>query len=567
MNLTACRHVFEDTLGLMRSRTDVDGLERLDDAYRLAARAHRWQRRRSGDPFLIHSVEVAYILAELGGDADTVIAGLLHDILEDTDVGRAEIREEFGEGVYRLISGLTQEAKAESAVRTDPSTTLRRLLLAARHDPRILLVKLADRLHNMRTLQHMPPEKRRRKALETLEIYAPLAHRLGVAKLRWEMEDRALMFLHPEVYSELSEIVRAGKPEQEAYLADLIGELEAKLEELGITATVFGRPKHVYSIYRKMIEKDEPPEQMVDLLGIRVITRQVRDCYGVLGVVHSLWRPIAGTFSDYIANPKPNRYQSLHTAVFGPRDRRIEVQIRTEEMNFIAEYGVAAHFFYKEKDFESDLDDELMWLRRIVDWEKQTATAKSFASAVKVDLFAEQIFVITPRGDPVDLPVDSTVLDFAFRIHTDLGLHCVGARVNGQPQPINFVLSAGDRIEVLTNDHAHPKPGWLRFVKTSHARHAVRHFFHRHPEHAARVNRSLVRFSLKGDLDGFQRVMDRIHLLPEIELTRISFTRFGPANIRINARVPDTEDTPAEENLSVARLTEAFPGLTIEVKR
>ncbi len=567
MNLTACRHVFEDTLNLMRSRTDEVWLERLEEAYRLAARAHRWQRRRSGDPFLIHSVEVAYILAELGGDAETVISGILHDILEDTDVKRAEIQETFGEEVYRLVSGMTQEARAESSVRSGPSATLRRLLLTARHDPRILLLKLADRLHNMRTLQHMPPEKRRGKALETLEIYAPLAHRLGVAKLRWEMEDRSLMFLHPEVYTELAGIVRAGKPEQEAHLNAVIGELETKLEELGIKATIFGRPKHIYSIYRKMIEKDEAPDQMIDLLGIRVITRQVRDCYSVLGIIHSLWRPVANSFSDYIANPKPNRYQSLHTAVYGPGGRRIEVQIRTEEMNFIAEYGVASHFSYKESGFDPDLDDELLWLRRIVDWEKQTSSARTFASAVKVDLFAEQIFVITPKGDPMDMPVGSTVLDFAFRIHTDLGLHCSGARVNGQPWPINHELSAGDRVEVLTSDEAHPRPGWLRFAKTSHARHAIRRFLQQHPEFSTRPNRSLVRFSLKGDLDSFQQVIDKIHQIPEIELTRVSFTRFGPANIRINARIPDSEETPAEDSRCVAQLSEAFPGLSIEVKR
>jgi len=567
MNLTACRHVFEDTLALLRSRTGEEWLERLDEAYRLAAKAHRGQRRRSGDPFLIHSVEVAYILAELGGDAETVIAGILHDILEDTNVGGLEILEGFGDGVYHLVEGLTQEAKAERRGRSGPSATLRRLLLAAQHDPRILLIKLADRLHNMRTLQHMPPEKRREKALETLEIYAPLAHRLGVAKLRWEIEDRALMFLHPEVYANLTEIVRVGKPEQEAILGAVIEELRQKLEELEIQATVFGRPKHIYSIYRKMIEKGEPPEHMVDLLGIRVITRQVRDCYSVLGIVHSLWRPKAGDFSDYIANPKPNRYQSLHTAVFGPHGRRIEVQIRTEEMNFIAEYGVAAHFFYKESGFDPDLDDELMWLRRIVDWEKQATNARTFASAVKVDLFAEQIFVITPKGKTLDLPVGSTVLDLAFRIHTDLGVRCSGALVNGRSEPLNHVLSAGDRVEVLTSEEVHPRPGWLRFVKTSHARHAVRRYLHHHPELGRRVKHSLVRFSLKGDLGHFQRLVEGIRRLHEIELTKVSFTPFGPMNIRINARVPDTEETPAEDSPNIARLVEAFPGLCVEVRR
>jgi guanosine-3',5'-bis(diphosphate) 3'-pyrophosphohydrolase len=567
MNLTACRHVFEDTLALLRPRTGEEWLEHLDEAYRLAARAHRGQRRRSGDPFLIHSVEVAYILAELGGDAETVIAGILHDTLEDTSLGGLEILEQFGEGVYHLVEGLTREARLERSGRTGPSATLRRLLLAAQHDPRILLVKLADRLHHMRTLQHMPPEKRREKALETLEIYAPLAHRLGVAKLRWEMEDRALMYLHPEVYADLAEIVRAGKPEQEVILAEVIEELKAKLEELEIDATVFGRPKHIYSIYRKMLEKGEPPEHMVDLLGIRVITRQVRDCYSVLGIVHSLWRPIVGAFSDYIANPKPNRYQSLHTAVHGRLGRRIEVQIRTEEMNFIAEYGVAGHFFYKETGFDADLDDELLWLRRIVDWEKQTSNARTFASAVKIDLFAEQIFVITPKGETLDLPVGSTVLDLAFRLHTDLGVSCSGAMVNGRSQPINHVLSAGDRVEVLTSEEIHPRPGWLRFVKTSHARHAIRRYLHHHPELGRRVNRSLVRFSLKGGLNDFQRVVEGIGRLPEIELTRVSFTRFGPANIRINARVPDTEDTPAESSPSITRLTEKFPGLSVEVRR
>ncbi len=570
LNLATCRHILEETIGLLRKRSSMEELELVEKAYLAAARHHGAQRRVSGDPFLLHVVEVAHILAEIGADTETVAAGLLHDVVEDTELTDDELTDCFGGGIAHLVRGVTEVELAERDDDGEPdnSATFKRLMLAASHDPRVLLIKLADRLHNMRTLQYLEPEKRRRKALETLDIYAPLAHRLGVARLRWEMEDRALMFLHPEVYADIAGQLRQSRPQREAVVNAFVERLEGKLNELGIEVTIFGRSKHIYSIYRKLMKSRQPIEEIKDLLGARVITRRTADCYSVLGVIHSIWRPVAGSFRDYIANPKPNLYQSLHTSVLDEQGRRFEVQIRTERMNFLAEYGLAAHFTYKgDEELDPLLDNELIWLRRIVDWEKQASSDRGFASAVKVDLFSEQIFAITPKGDPVDLPRGSTVLDFAFRIHTDLGLRCAGARVNGQVQPLTYRLSAGDRVEVITNSSAHPRPSWLRYAHTAQARHAIRHWLREHPEHAVKPNRTLVRLAAKGDLETYRALLDRVVHLPELELTKCSYTRFGHSNIILNVRVPDTDKRPAEEAACLEELCRDFPELTCEVRR
>jgi GTP pyrophosphokinase len=574
LNLATCRHIFEETLALLQPRSTPGELELLEEAYLTAAEGHGRQRRYSGDPYLIHVVEVGHILAQMGADAETVAAGLLHDLLEDTGVAPRRIKEHFGPDVYHMVQGVTEVEKAERAdderggPSADAEATLKRLLLAASHDPRVLLIKLADRLHNMRTAQHLPEDKRRRKALETLEIYAPLAHRLGVAKLRWEMEDLAMMYLHPEVYDDIARELHKRNQAREELVNAVSDKLRAKLDELGIEATIFGRSKHIYSIYKKLQRKQRSLEELHDLVGVRVITRETADCYSVLGVVHSLWRPVSGSFRDYIANPKPNLYQSLHTAVLDDEGRRVEVQIRTERMNFFAEYGLAAHFSYKgDAELTLLMDNELAWLRKIVDWEKKAANDRTFASAVKVDLFSEQIFAITPKGDPVDLPRGSTVLDFAFRIHTDLGRHCSGARVNGQLQPLTYRLAAGDRVEILTRPEAHPRPTWLRFVKTANARQAIRRWLREHPQHSTRPNRTLVRLYTKGNLELYRRLLDRVLHQPEMELTKCSYTRFGHTNIILKARVPDTDERPAEQARCLERLTAEFPGLTFDVKR
>jgi len=575
MNLTACRQVFERSMQLLHSRIAPEDTELLESAFKLAANAHHGQRRHSGDPFLIHAVEVGFILAEMGADTPTVIAGLLHDVLEDTDTDGYTIRQQFGCDIYRLVFGVTEVGREElrSSDSSSPkalkkqqvSETLRRLLLAASHDPRVLLIKLADRLHNMRTLQHLPPAKRRRKALETLEIYAPLAHRLGVAKLRWELEDRAFMFLHPEAYSSLSAQLNTGRVTHDLVITEVVAALKERLEELEINARVFGRSKHLYSIWRKMKKKHLELQELDDIYGFRVITDETKDCYSVLGLVHSLWRPVSGSFKDYIANPKPNLYQSLHSTVIGVDGRRIEVQIRSERMNFYAEYGLAAHFSYKhDGELEVELDNELLWLRRIVDWEKQSID--TFVNTVKVDLFADQLFIISPKGDAFDLPQGSTVLDFAFHLHTDMGIHCAGALVNGLRRPLNYQLSAGDRVEVLSDDGIAPRRSWLRFAHTRHTRRVLRKYFRLHSV-ASPINRQLIQLLLKGNLSRYYRLMDKIALFPELELTKTTYSPFGSINIRINVRIPSRENESIEERACIMTLQKLFTGLEVEVKR
>jgi GTP pyrophosphokinase len=575
MNLASCRQVFERTVQLLHPRLAPGETEQLENAFKLAASAHHGQRRHSGDPFLIHAVEVGFILAEMGADATTVIAGLLHDVLEDTATTGYTIRQQFGRDIYRLVFGVTEVGR-EEVRSSDPlrkmavkkrlvSKTLRRLLLAASHDPRVLLIKLADRLHNMRTLQHLPPEKRRRKALETLEIYAPLAHRLGVAKLRWELEDRSFMFLHPEAYASLAAQLNTGKITHEQVITEIVSKLKERLEELEIDARVFGRSKHLYSVWRKMKKKHLELQELGDLYGFRVITNGTRDCYSVLGLVHSLWRPVPGSFKDYIANPKPNLYQSLHTTIIGTGGQRIEVQIRSERMDFLSEYGLAAHFSYKHNgELDVDLDDELLWLRRIVDWEKQSAD--SFVNTVKIDLFAEQLFIISPKGDAFDLPQGSTVLDFAFHLHSDMGNHCSGALVNGLRRSLNYRLNAGDRVEVLTDKGITPRRSWLRFARTRHAKRILRKYFRLHSV-SPPTKRQLIQLLLKGNLTQYYRLMDKIALFPELELTKTTYSPYGSVNIRINARVPSHADEPIEKLSCVETLLKLFPGLKVEVKR
>ncbi len=459
---------------------DVD-LEMIKKAYYLAEKAHTGQYRESGEPYLMHPIEVAVILIEMGMDTETICAALLHDVVEDTQYTYDDIKKEFSEEIANLVEGVTKLDKIEYKSKEEQQAeNIRKMLVAMAKDIRVILIKLADRLHNMRTLKHCSLEKQKAKAQETLDIYAPLAHRLGISKIKWELEDISLRYLHPEEYYDLVEKISAKRTEREDMIKGIIQQLNAKLEEAGIEASIDGRPKHFYSIYRKMHYKNKTFDQIFDLLAIRVIVDTVKDCYAALGSAHTLWKPIPGRFKDYIAMPKPNMYQSLHSTVIGPGGQPFEIQIRTWEMHRTAEYGIAAHWKYKEGIEGEDLDDKLKWVKQIEEFQTETNDAKEFIDTVKIDIFSDEVFVFTPKGTVIDLPVDSTPIDFAYRIHTDVGNKCVGAKVNGKMVPIDYKLKTGEIVEIVTSSTSKgPSRDWLKIARSSNAKSKIRQWFKR----------------------------------------------------------------------------------------
>jgi GTP pyrophosphokinase len=455
-------------------------LKLLDDAYQFAAAAHQGQKRRSGEDFITHPLNVAAILAELQLDVVTIAAALLHDVVEDTPISLDTIREIFGDEVALLVDGVTKLSRLEYKTKEEQQAeTLRKMFLAMAQDIRVILIKLADRLHNMRTLKHHPPEKQQEIARETLEIFAPLAHRLGIFRLKWELEDQSLRYLEPERYYELVNSINMKRREREEYIQQVVKILGEKLAEGGIKADIQGRPKHFYSIYNKMMKQGKELSEIYDLIAVRVIVDSVKDCYAVLGLVHALWKPIPGRFKDYIAMPKPNMYQSLHTTVIGPNGDPFEIQIRTWEMHRTAEYGIAAHWRYKEDGGNSDPDFEkkLTWLRQLLDWQREMRDPREFMESLKIDLFSDRVYVFTPKGDVVELPAGSVPIDFAYRVHTDVGHRCTGARVNGRIVPLDYKLKTGDIVEVLTTKGSRPSRDWLHIVKTSQAKNRIRQWF------------------------------------------------------------------------------------------
>ncbi|MFZ0059000.1 MAG: bifunctional (p)ppGpp synthetase/guanosine-3',5'-bis(diphosphate) 3'-pyrophosphohydrolase [Acidimicrobiales bacterium] len=453
--------------------------------FALASRAHEGQRRLSGEPYITHSIAVAQIVADLGLDATSVVAALLHDVVEDTAVTVAEIESEFGSVVAEIVDGVTKLDRLKFSSReAQQAATVRKMLVAMANDWRVLVIKLADRLHNMRTLSVMPDWKQRRIAQQTLDIYAPLAHRLGIQEIKWQLEDLSFFTLHPKRYEEIAQMVATRAPSRELEVAEVVEVLKARLEALGIEAIVTGRPKHLWSIYEKMVVRGKEFEEINDLVGIRVIVDSDKDCWEALGTVHALWPPVQGRFKDYINSPKFNLYQSLHTTVVGPRGKPLEVQIRTMAMHLRAEHGIAAHWGYKEDAAhpgEASSSDEIQWLQRIVDWERETPDPIEFLETLKLDLEQDEVYVFTPKGEIITLPTGSTPIDFAYAIHTDVGHRCVGARVNEKLVPIETKLQSGDTVEIITSKFATAGPSndWLKIVVSPKARNKIRQWFSR----------------------------------------------------------------------------------------
>jgi len=447
-------------------------------AFEFSQKAHSGQYRESKAPYLEHCLEVASILAEQHLDSATIAAGLLHDVVEDTDMTIEQVRAEFGEEIALLVDGVTKigELKFKS-VEEEQVEYFRKMLLSMTKDIRVIIIKLADRLHNMRTLDSLDKDKQRRIAAETREVYAPLAHRFGMAKVKWELEDLSLKYLDPAAYNDLVRKVNERIEDREAYIQEITVPLRRELEKAGIKAEITGRPKHFDSIYRKMKKRQKPFEEIFDLFAIRIIVDSEGECYHALGIVHTLWMPVADRFRDYIALPKSNMYQSLHTTVIGPRGKMVEIQIRTHQMHRMAEYGIAAHWLYKEGRREADESDKQMtWLRELLEWQKDLTNPSEFLEYLKIDLFRDDIFVFTPKGELKQLPKGSTPLDFAYSVHSEIGDHCIGAKVDGKMVPLHTVLTSGQEVEVVTSPHQSPSQDWLKIVKTPRARSKIKHW-------------------------------------------------------------------------------------------
>jgi guanosine-3',5'-bis(diphosphate) 3'-pyrophosphohydrolase len=492
----------DQLLKAVKSYNPKADLKEIQRAFSFAETSHQGQTRKSGGPFIEHPLEVALILADLGMDTTTISAALLHDVVEDTDLTLEQLEREFGPEVAQIVDGLTKLDRITFRSREqEQAENVRKMIVAMARDIRVLLIKLADRLHNMRTLAPLAPEKQRRIATETLEIYAPLAHRLGVHRIKWEMEDLAFATLNPKPFEEIRSLVESREGERQDYLDAVSAEVKARLAEMKIRADVDGRPKHLYSVYEKMVLRGKEFNEIYDLVGIRVLVDSVRDCYAALGAIHSLWRPVPGRFKDFIASPKFNLYQSLHTTVIGPGGRSLEIQIRTKQMHRTAEYGIAAHWRYKEGARKKKDDPaELAWLSRMLEWQRESADPREFMEGLKLDLYAERVFVFTPKGDVVELPAGATPVDFAYAIHTEVGHRCIGAKVGGKLVPLDYELQTGDTVDVLASraQDASPSRDWLQIVKTPRARNKIRQWFSRERrEDALETGRDLMQREMR----------------------------------------------------------------------
>ena len=485
---------FRDLMKKMQANRPTDDLEIVKRAYDYSMKHHAGQTRASGEPYLVHPLEVALVLAEMKMDPVAVAAGLLHDSVEDTSVTVSDIRQEFGEQAAHIVEGVTKISKIDFATREEQQAeNLRKMMLAMVDDIRVVLIKLADRLHNMRTLDYLPPERQQKIAKETLEIYAPIAHRLGMGKIRGELEDLGFRYLDPISYDQVKEAVDSQRKVGEAFLSRVESVVRDKLKEAGITAKVESRIKRYYSIHKKLVRQHINVDQVYDLYAMRIVTRSVQDCYAVLGIIHNVWRPVPGRIKDFIAMPRPNFYQSLHTSVITDEGTPFEVQIRTEEMHKIAEEGIAAHWKYKDGPVSAQDEQRLAWLRQVVEWQRDVSDPNEFLSTLKIDLYPEEVYTFTPKGKVVVLPRDSTPIDFAYSIHTEVGHSCVGAKVNGRMVPLRHKLHSGDIVEILTQPGHKPSRDWLSLVKSSRARNKIKHWLNIHQrERAIEIGRKLI---------------------------------------------------------------------------
>lgn len=473
-----------EVIDLCRTYMNEKSIEFVEKALDFATQAHQEQRRLSGEAYIIHPIQVAGILAKMRLDPDTVATGFLHDVVEDTDYTLQDITDYFSEAVAFLVDGVTKLGKIKFQSKEEQlAENHRKMLLAMAKDIRVVMVKLADRLHNMRTLKFQKPHKQLEKSQEALDIYAPLAERIGMSAIKWELEDIALRYINPAAYYDIVHKMDAKRDEREAYIQVVIQDILSSVQELNIEAEVYGRPKHLYSIYRKMVDQNKEFDDIYDLLAVRVLVDSIKDCYGVLGLIHTKWKPMPGRFKDYIAMPKSNMYQSIHTTVIGPQGKPVEVQIRTHFMHEVAEYGLAAHWAYKEgkagdREPVDNIQKQLKWFRDLVDYQDDADDASQFMEFIKEDVFKDQVYIFTPRGDVFELPAGSGPIDFAYHIHTEIGNKTIGAKVNGNIVPLNYILKNGDIVEILTNPNSNgPSRDWLKFTKTSKARNRIKRYF------------------------------------------------------------------------------------------
>nr|WP_234983369.1 bifunctional (p)ppGpp synthetase/guanosine-3',5'-bis(diphosphate) 3'-pyrophosphohydrolase [Demequina sp. NBRC 110053] len=487
----------------------------IEQAYKVADRAHEGQQRKSGEPYIIHPIAVAQIIADMGLPDTVIAAALLHDVVEDTEYPLSQLREEFGDEVAAFVDGVTKLDKVSYGDAAQ-AETVRKMVVAMAKDIRVLVLKLADRLHNARTWKHVSPESARRKAQETLEIYAPLAHRMGLNAIKWELEDLSFKTLYPKIYQEIVDVVAERAPERERVLAEITTEIDRELKTIKIRGVITGRPKHYYSVYQKMIVRGRDLSDIYDLVGIRILVDSVRDCYAVLGAMHAKFQPVPGRFKDYIAMPKFNLYQSLHTTVIGPRGKPVELQIRTHEMHRRAEYGLAAHWRYKDRGGAGGGQSEMGWLRQIADWQQETADPSEFLDSLRGEISRAEVYVFTPRGRLLALPQGATPVDFAYAVHTEVGHKTIGAKVNGRLVPLDSTLDNGDTVEVLTtsDQNAHPKRDWLDFVQSTRARNKIRQWFTRERrEESIETGRDMLARAIRRQHLPMQRLMSKSTLL------------------------------------------------------